>query len=413
MRILIIDVNCKQNSTGKIVYDLYTEFKDKGHTAAIGYGRGAIVDEPNIYKYNNSIGVYLHALRTRLTGYVGYGSKCATKRLIKYIEEFNPDIVHIHTIHGYHVDMYNLLSYLKDKDFKVIYTLHDTCTHTGKCGHTFDCERWLHGCGNCPQLKVYPKSLFFDRTSAEFKIKQNIFLDFKNIVFVSVSKWLGDQAQRSLILRDKQFDVIHNGLDTSIFKLTCIDNIKKRHKLTNEKVFLHVTPNFDDPLKGGKYVLDFASKLINENIKVFIIGNKDPIENAPDNVITIGRTENQSELAAYYSMADVFLLTSSKETFSMVCAESLCCGTPIIGFEAGAPSEIAPEGYGIFVPYGDTNALVNLARSIIYGKVKFKSKEECARFGKANFDKSIMAEKYSKLYETIINDYKNNDMSNL
>lgn len=403
MKILLIDVNCKQNSTGKIVYDLYNKFENEGHRVAICYGRGAKVNEQFILKHNNPIGVSVHALRTRFTGYVGYGSKLATKRIIKFMEEFQPDIVHLHTLHGYHVDMYMLLNYLKTKKIKVVYTLHDTCTYTGKCGHTFDCDGWLKGCGGCPQIKEYPKSLFFDQTAKEFAIKKEVFKDFNNIVFTPVSKWLCNLAQKSKILEGKNFQVVHNGLDTDIFKNRDCSYLRAQHNIKNEKIILHVTPNFDDPIKGGKFVLELASKLIKENVKIFIVGNKKIIEDIPNNVILIGRTENQIKLAEYYSMADFCLLTSSKETFSMVCAESLCCGTPILGFESGAPSEIAPEGYGVFVPYPDIKSLVNNAKLVLDGEMKFNTKEQCEKYGKENYDKRIMAKQYLKLYYSIFN----------
>ncbi len=405
MRILLIDVNCKKSSTGKIVYDLYNEFNNMGHNAAICFGRGAMVNEPNIYKHNNILGVCMHALRTRLTGYAGYGSKSATKRLIKYIISFEPDIVHLHTIHGYHVDMYALLNYLKNSGLKVVYTLHDECTQTGKCGHAYECNKWLDKCDECPQLKEYPKSLWFDRTNKEFTLKKNIFQDFPQIIFVPVSHWLCELSKKSMILKGQQFSVIHNGIDTSSFQPMSVDRLRKKHNITNEKVLIFVTPNFDDKYKGGNYLIELALRLLDENIKIFIIGNKKPIKNIPRNIIAIGRIENKKELAEYYSLGDLFVITSYMETFPTVCIESLCCGTPIVGFDRGGIKETAPEGCGVFVPFGDVDSLAQVIKQIFNGTIMLKTKSECAKISKEIYDKAHMARNYLAIYEEMNNSY--------
>jgi glycosyltransferase involved in cell wall biosynthesis len=399
MKILLIDVNCKHSSTGRIVYDLYNEFNNMGHTAAICYGRGELINEPNIYKHNNLFEVSLHALRTRLTGYVGYGSEFATKRLIKYINNFEPDIVHLLTIHGYHVDMYALLDFLKSRKFKVVYTLNDECTQTGKCGHAFECDKWLEKCENCPQLREYPKSLWFDRTAKEFTLKKNIFQDFPQITFVPGSQWIGELSQRSIILKGHKFYVIYTGIDTSSFQPMKVDRLRKKHNLTDDKVLIFVTPNFDDPYKGGQYLIDLAYRLSDEKIKIFIIGNRNPIKNLPGNVIAVGRIESKEELAEYYSLGDLFVITSYMETFPTVCIESLCCGTPIVGFDRGGIKETAPEGCGVFVPFGDVDSLTDVIKKTLKGDIRLKPKSECSKISKEIYDKAHMARKYLTIYE--------------
>lgn len=397
MRVLFIDVNCKYSSTGKIVYDLFTELNSNGHTAAVCYGRGPLINEPNIYKFSSNLEVYAHAFLTRLTGLTGCYSFFATHNLIKFMEEFKPDVVHIHDLYAYFVNIAPVINYLKKNNMKTVWTFHGEMMYTGKCGHTYECEKWKTECGKCPQVKQYPSSLLFDFTRKMFKEKKVLFNGFNNLAIVTPSKWLADRVKQSF-LGDRDIRVIHNGIDTTNFQPLPAEYLRIKHNLTDEKVFIYVTHNFDDVHKGGNYILELAYRLIGEHVKIFIIGNRNPLKNAPANIIAIGRTKNQRELAAYYSMADLCLLTSSKETFSMVCAESLCCGTPICGFEAGAPSEIAPEGYGLFVPCGDISSLVDVVKSILRGEIKLNSKEECARFGKENYDKAVMAKNYMSLY---------------
>lgn len=401
MKIMLIDVNYRINSTGKIMYDLHSGFNKLGHEVIVSYGRGPNFNDANVVKHSLKLEVYFHALRTRILGYVGQGSEFATNKIIKQIKQFNPDIINIHTLHGYHLHIYKLLRYIKRTNRNLVLTLHDTTTFTGKCGHTFECEKWLTECNKCPQKKEYPKVLFFDRTKKEFGIKKEIFSDFSRLRIISVSNWLAEQARKSVILRNNHIDVVYNGLDEDVFRYRYKQSLRDSIASDTEKIVLHVTPNFDDPLKGGKYVIKFAEKV--KSAKIIIIGNKEHIPNLPKNIIQIGRTENQIQLAEYYSIADFLLLTSSKETFSMVTAEALSCGTRVIGFEAGAPSEIAPDGYGFFGKYGDIDGLVELYEDLVSNKVSSFSRSECSEYAKNTFTRSKMVKEYLGVYNLLLN----------
>lgn len=401
MKILLINVTCRQGSTGKIAYDLYAEFKKAGHKAAVCYGRGPLIDEPDIYKFTHDWEVNLHALKTRLTGYVGKGNLAATRRLIRYIESFNPDVVHLQNIHGYYVDAYKLLSYLKQNVIPTVITMHDEWLFTGKCGYPYGCEGWRNSCGNCPSLSEYPKSPFFDRTAKEFDIKRKIFCDFNNVIFVPVSVWLKNAARQSQYLMNKHFEVIHNGIDTEVFMPTDAKALKKKLGLGDEKVLLHVTPNFDDLRKGGKYILDLARRLGPEIVKVIIVGAHKPVKNSSGNIIWIPKTEKQKELAAYYSLADIFILTSEMESLPTVCLEALCCGTPVAGFDCGGTKETAPEGYGVFVPYGNMEELERVVGLALKGEIALAEAEACAEYGRRHYGKETMGEAYLKIYDMV------------
>ena len=389
MKILLIDTLCNSGSTGKIAYNLYSGMKRLGHESAIAYGRGKLIDDANIYRFSPKWEVYLHAALTRLTGITGCYSPIATRRLLKFIKRFSPDVVHLHNIHGYYLNDCVLLNYLKKSNIRTVITLHDEWLYTGKCAYTYDCDAWQHECKNCPQVKEYPASLFFDKTRAMYLKKKRIFEGFDNLTLVTPSEWLANRVKQSF-LKDKHIVVIPNGIDTDIFKPMDTSDLQTKYSGAAKKV-LHVTPNFEDKRKGGKYVLELAKRM--PDISFFIVGNKKPIKNLPQNAHAVGRTENQVQLAQWYSFADITLLTSEKETFSMVCAESLACGTPIVGFDAGAPIEVAPEGYGVFTPYGDISALELILLQ------NMNNKEQCAEFGRANYDYELMAKRYESLYK--------------
>jgi glycosyltransferase involved in cell wall biosynthesis len=398
MKILLIDVNCKYSSTGKIVYDLYNDLNSIGHTAKICYGRGALIAEPNIHKFSSNVETYAHAFLTRITGLTGIYSPFATNNLIKIMDEFQPDIVHIHELHGYFVNIAPVINYLKEKDIKTVWTFHCEFMYTGKCGHAYECEQWKSECDQCPHLNDYPSSLFFDFTKKMFNNKKSLFSDFSNLTIATPSKWLANRTKESF-LNDKDIRVVHNGIDTeNIFYPREFQQLKLKHNLSNEKIILSVAPNIMDERKGGRLVLEIAKRFQGQNIKFILIGVDDISEKFDKNIIALGRTSNQIELAEYYSMADIFLICSKRENFPTTCIEALSCGTPVIGFDEGGTKETAPEGYGIFVRYGEIDAISNEIDFIINDQQIIKTKAECALFGKEHYSKETMSRNYFNIY---------------
>lgn len=393
MKILQINSVCKSGSTGQIAYCIHTWLQDAGYESKIAYGRGKQIDDNDVRRVSSDWEVYAHAVLTRLTGSTGYFSPVATNKLLRMINKDKPNVVHLHNIHGYYTNAYQVLAYLKRHQIRTVITLHDEWMYTGKCGHAYRCNGWLNECGNCPQIKEYPSSLIFDKTRAMLRKKKQVFEKFDHVSLVTPSQWLAGRVEQSF-LKEKRITVIPNGIDTEIFQPREAGILRERYNPS--KAVLHVTADFEDPHKGGEYVLDLAQRM--PDISFFIVGNRKLIENAPINVHAIGRTADQIELAQWYSFADVTLLTSERETFSMVCAESLACGTPVVGFEAGAPIEVAPQGYGRFVPYGDIDALESAMTMALSGGLH--SKEACASFGRSRYAKDVMAQRYLELYKS-------------
>jgi putative colanic acid biosynthesis glycosyltransferase len=396
LKVLLIDVNCKQSSTGNIVYDLYKDLKNEGHTAGICYGRGPIVKETNIYKFSIDPETYLHALLTRLTGLTGGFSPISTTRLINFIEKFKPDVVHLHELHGYFVNINILINYLKNKNIKTIWTFHCEFMYTGKCGHSDDCEKWKTECDKCPKVKEYPSSLYFDFSKKMFNQKKQIFKGFNNLTIVTPSKWLAERVKKSF-LRNKKIKVIYNGIDTKkIFHPKIFKSLKSKYNLTDEKIVIAVAPNLDSENKGGKWVLELANNFKDENVKFFLIGLDKQKNVFGNNIVALGTISNQILLSEYYSMADVFIICSHRETFSLTCAEALCCGTEVAGFKSGAPETIFQTPYANFTEYGDINSLKDVVMRIFE---KPLNQKKISNYGKKNFDKKIMFENYLSLYK--------------
>lgn len=400
MKILYIDVNCKNSSTGKIVYDLHTQGMADGHETAVCYGRGPLIEESNIFKFGLDWETNFHALMTRITGLTGCWSFFSTRRLLRFLDEFQPDIVHIHELHAYFVNLEPLFQYLKERKIPAVYTFHCEFPYTGKCGHAYECERWKTGCGHCPSLREYPKTLFLDFTAHMFRQKKAQFAGLEKLIITAPSGWLADRARQSF-LRDRDIRVVHNGIDTeNVFHPWPVQHLKERHGLTDEKVVLAVAPDLMSARKGGRWVVKLAEAMREEHVKFILIGVDDLTENFPPNVIALGRTSNQQELAEYYFMADCFVICSDKETFPTTCLEAFCCGAPVAGFAAGGTAETVPAPYGLFCEYGNVDAL----RGAVERQLKKEDlvRNQIAQEGSLRFSEKVMYENYQRIYQELL-----------
>jgi glycosyltransferase involved in cell wall biosynthesis len=398
MRILQINTVYKDGSTGKIVYETHKQLLADGYDSFVIYGRGQAVSELNVYKTSPEWDGKLQALYARVSGDFYGGAFYSTYKLIKRIKRIAPDVVHIHLMNGNYVNNYRLLTFLAENNYKTIITLHAEITYTGICEHAFDCERWKIGCGKCPQVFKKYKSLFFDRTAMEWQKKAKAFAKFSSLTIVSVSEWLQNRAKQSPMFKNRDFHVVGNGVDTAIYNLVNAESLREKLGLTNQKVILHVTPSFKSMVKGGEHVVEIAKRFQNENITVIIVGFDGYRGQLPTNVITINHTNSQHELAQFYSLAKITLLTSKLETFSMVCAESLSCGTPVIGYKAGAPEQIALSDYSEFVPNGDIDALEKVVRNWL---AKDTKPQDVLQKVNERYSVTYMVEGYKKIYEQL------------
>ena len=403
MKILQVNNVYRRGSTGKIVYDIHSFLKQSGIDSIVCYGRGQKEKEVKVYKTSTEILAKFNALRSRLLGLQYNGSLIATKKLINIIEIEKPDVVHLQCINGYFVNIYKIINYLKTNNIPTVITLHAEFMYTGSCGHAYECQKWKTGCGECPQLWLATKSYWLDRTNTAFWKMKNAFEGFDNLKIVAVSRWLEDRAKQSPIIQGHSTTVIHNGLDTSIFKPIKNSQIINKLGIKNEKIILHVTPSFtlkEDDIKGGHFIVKLANELISEDVKIIVIGGRDLSLELPDNIVNIGILNDQNELAQYYSMADLTILTSKRETYSMVCAESLCCGTPVVGFKAGAPETIAIKEYSEFVEYGDIENLRRVVLKWLGEKNTIKS-EDIYNKAVYKYSRERMGEEYLSLYKNL------------
>ena len=399
----ILQVNCVYNmgSTGKIVKDIHTELLSLGQESIVCYGRMRKTNDEKVIKVCPEFYSKCNNLLSRFTGVMYGGCFFSTNKLISVIKKENPDVVHLHCINGYFVNIYRLVNWLKKNKIKTVLTLHAEIMHTANCGYAFDCEKWKTGCGNCPRRRKETKSYFIDGTARSFKKMKKAFDGFEdNLIVTSVSPWLMERAKLSPILKDKNHIVVLNGLDTTIFYPHGREEIRTKHHLGDKKLVLFVTSSFSfdkNHIKGAWYLVELAKMC--PDIIFGVVGARAEAEDLPKNIISIGRVENQDILAKYYSAADLTVLLSKRETFSMVTAESLCCGTPVAGFKAGGPETIFTDSYTAFSEYGNLEEAASNIKRILSASL---DREKISAESKSKYDKNVMTAEFVGTYERII-----------
>ena len=400
----VLQVNCvyKKGSTGKITFDLHNGLLERDVESVVCYGRGQ--KESDAYKTCTEVEANLTHILSKLTGVLYGGGLFSTGRLIRLIKKQKPDIVHLQCINGYFVNIYRLLSWLGKHRVPTVLTLHAEFMYTGSCGHALDCNAWKEtkGCHDCPIWKQETGALFGDRTHRAWKKMKIAFekMPKDSTRIVSVSPWLYERAKASTILKDFTHSVVLNGLNTQIFHTDMKrELIQKRN---GEYAAFHATAFFSgekEHFKGGYYILQLAEKMKKENVHFYVAGPYEDGLQVPNNVTLLGTITDQRELAKYYTQADVTLVTSKRETFSMVCAESLCCGTPVVGFRAGAPETISLPEYSTFVPYGDINGLEMAVQDTLQ---KAAPKEDFSKMAANIYDTAKMVDGYLKVYNDLL-----------
>lgn len=347
-RIAIINT-VSNGSTGKIANAMNRFFTNQGYYSVLCYGYGDKPEFGNSYKINTTLEHYIHALKARIFGTEGQNSTYATKRLVSYLEQDEINVVYAISLHGYYLNRKVLFDYLIKKNMKVIYLMIDENAYVGKCGYANDCKNYLNGCGHCPNLGEYPKSLFFDKTANIFKEKQNAYDEMKNIVFVG-PKFVVEKASMSPLLKDKRTFVLDEAIDVELFKPYNASDLRKALGIAEDKTIILCVAPFSYERKGVKYYIQLAKRFINEKKYVFVhVGFNGDKSICPPNYIPIDFVKDQYLLAQYYSMADLFVFPSLLDTMPNACLESLACGTPILCFNISGMPYIANDDVGTFV----------------------------------------------------------------
>lgn len=393
MRHLIINVVSGIRSTGRICTDLADKLSSQGHEVKIAYGRESVPEKYKKYSYriNNNLDVYIDVLQSRLLGEAGFYSKRVTKKFIKWIEKFNPDVIHLELINGYYINIEVLFDYLKKSGKKIYWRLHSCENLTGHCMHFeyIKCDKWKKECYDCPQWKEYPESWFFDRSRDVYRRKKAAFSGVPNLTIITPSKWLAEIVKESY-LKEYPIQIEYNKIDRKVFKPTNND-IKKHFNIEDKKIVLGVSSAWRKQKGIGDFI-DIANILGREYVIILVgmtkeqcklLGRK--IKNVPQYIkeerafifklskekkyginisnrvkkayqvisgkefngeinqisrlICVERTNNVVDLAKFYTAADYFFNPTQEDNYPTVNLEAEACGTPVITYNTGGCSE--------------------------------------------------------------------------
>lgn len=388
LKILQLNNFYGEHSTGKLTRLLHEGLRHRGIQVLTVYGRGRTSRTPGVLRLCPEWYAKANSLRAQLTGLPYGGCLLSTWRLVRMIRKTAPDVVHLQCINGNFVNIYRLIRWLNSRKIRTVISLHAEFLYTANCGHAFDCEQWHHGCHRCPDPKQAVRSKFLDRTGLSWRKMHRAFRGFEeSCLLCPVSDWTGSRAGQSDILKCIPKKTVHNAVDTDIF---CPNGAPK------DAYILHVTAHFSaDPAhpKGGYYLLELARRM--PQISFLVVGQTEQIPDLPENVTLLGQVADQEALAELYRRARLTVLTSRRETFSMPCAESLCCGTPVAGFQAGGPEEIALPEYSDFVPFGDLDALEAAARKWLAADV------DPAPLGINHYEPAHMVDSFETIYRSL------------
>ena len=395
MKVLMVNSVCGIGSTGRICTDLAEVLESHGHEVRIAYGRGEVPKNYArlSYRIGNDFSVRINGAKARLFDNEGFNAGANTRRFLKWANSYNPDILHLHNLHGYYLNVEVLFNWIKSRpNMKVVWTIHDCWAFTGHCSH-FDfvgCDRWKTGCHNCPQTKEYPKS-YFDFSKRNYERKKRVFTGVSNMTLVTPSDWLLGVVEKSF-LGVYPAKTIRNGIDLSVFKTT-ESNIKERLGVADKKIILGVANVWNE--RKGFFDFIKLSEIVSDDYIIMLVGvTAEQKKTLPKNIIGIERTNNVRELAEIYTAADVFVNPSVEETMGLTTAEALACGTPAVVYNKTAVPEVVSESSGVVLSENTPEAIKSAVENLCL------TSDGCAERAK-EFDKTKKYSEYLKLYESM------------
>ena len=366
----MINSVCGIRSTGRICTDLAAALEAEGHEVRIAYGREEVPAQFGRYavRIGSDFDVKMHGVRARLLDGVGFGSRKATEKFIDWVKEYDPDVIHLHNLHGYYINLEVLFYYLRTCGKKIIWTLHDCWAFTGHSAFcdAIGCERWKTECYDCPLRQDYPAS-FTDHSRTNWRKKKKLFTGIPGMTLITPSKWLAGLVKESF-MKEYPVIVINNGIDTTRF-YPAESDFKETHGITDKKMLLGVSTAWND-MKGWSDFIRLAD-MLGDDCQIVMVGlTKKQMSILPKKIIGIERTNSIEELVKIYSAADVMLNLTYCENYPTVNLEAQMCGTPVITYDTGGCKETIRPG-SVYVEKGNLNSVVE-ALDTVFSIIDYK-----------------------------------------
>lgn len=391
MRYLLINSVVDYGSTGKITRQLSNALEIEGEDILVTYGRVRQADSKNSFFFGNAISSGTHLLLSRIFGRHGLHSTKKTKQLIRKIKEFSPDVIHLHNLHGYYLNVELLFEFLKTQDhIKIIWTLHDCWAVSGSSAYfSFNgCKEWDEGCVICNSTADYPKASFIKRQRKNFAWKKESFTSVPNMKIITPSNWLRDLISTTF-LKEYPVQTIYNGLNLDVFK-------PKKTNESSPSIKLLGVSNIWEERKGLTDFIKLRS-MLPSNYEITLIGlSKKQISKLPEGITGIERTSDIDELVQFYSDADIYLNFSVEETMGMTTIEAIACGTPAFVFDQTAVPEIVNESVGKVFKAHDLDEVVKSIKN--YKRGDYAIEDLLSHADK--FKESDMIDAYMREYQS-------------
>ncbi len=400
MKILQINMT-DMFSTGNIMLNIAKKTRERGYEAfTVSKKTRMSLWQNRKDPYHTYLGTRaehtIHRYFSWMTDLQDYGSVIATYELIRKIKKIKPDIIHLHDIVGWYVNIGILFKFLKKYNKPIVWTFHDCWAFTGRCVY-FDavsCNRWETGCGKCPQINYMPKSWYFDLSAYNWRRKKRLFNSVENMTIICPSKWLKELTSKSFLSKYRCL-TINNGINLETFRPTTGNTYSKLRNL-NKKIILGIASTWSIR-KGLEDFINLANELPDSHQIVLVGISSEEIGN--DKIIAYKRTTNQKELAEIYTAADVFANPTMEDNFPTVNLEALACGTPIVTYKTGGSPESVDENTGIIVEKGNRKKMLDAILHItqIGKEYYFNACIDKSR----NYDMNARFNDYVDLYEEI------------
>lgn len=408
MKVLQINATYNMGSTGKIMKEINDTLLDNGVESYMACAYTNDYNVPNLYctnKGNYLVPLKKNILISRITGTMGYRYRNETKKFIEWMEIINPNIIHLHNIHGDWINIDMLFNYLKKSKKTIIWTLHDCWAFTGRCSHfeLAKCEKWKKGCYNCKNKNVYPISYFLDMSKKMWIDKKQYFSNFENMIIVTPSQWLAKYTRESFLSKYPVY-VINNGINVKKYKP--ISDKPLLYELIKDKYMILGVASSWSKFKGLYDFYKLDDMIDHKIYQIVLVGlTHEQLKKLPKTIIGMQRTNNEEELIKLYSYASVFVNPTYQDNFPTVNLEAISCGTPVITYNTGgSPESVLPLGLNSVLDKGDVEGIYQTILN--FEKKKFNYKDILLDYSNKNFDKKLKNKEYMELYKKVLTTYK-------
>lgn len=402
MKVLQINSVIDYGSTGRITRDLYDTLESQGHDCVIAFGRGDSTPGYKTIKIGSNFDQLVHGVYSRMTDRHGFGSTLATRKFIKQIDEYNPDVIQLHNIHGYYLNIRVFFEYLAKKNIPIVWLLHDQWIVSGH-GAYFE----FNSDGTFPNklssrelLSEYPKTIGISQFEKNLRDKESLFTSIKNMTIITPSNWLTNMMKKSF-LKKYEIKTIYNGVDAEVFY---VDNsntkyLRQKWGATNKTIILGIASVWEER-KGLNDFVKLSKLLPDEEYQIILVGIDEQTKSKlPDNIITIERTNSVDELRYIYNACDIFVNPTYFDNFPTVNIEALACGTPVVTYDTGGSVESIDKLTGSYVTPGDLKGLTNEIRK--WDKKDILTSHICNKRASDQFSKKFVYFEYLSIYKDI------------